>query len=230
MVTIRTLLHQDDGLAATRIPGESLADLELQVINRYLTSKGGVLDVGCGSGRACRYLAVEGSEAVGVELDSQTLRDTESREDCKFVRADGRRLCFRDQTFDYVISLASTLSEKHRLWMQREDRVSLLQEAVRVTRPGGLILVNFVHRYWSLKGFFSFFKNYWMWITEKATGKRTELGDYREAIAGTSIRFHAFTIREAKSLFPEKGICLEVWRRGTGLFTDWFFIIARTTG
>ncbi len=229
------MLHQDDGLAATRTLGERLADLELQVINRYITSKGRILDLGCGSGRACRYLGVAGSEAVGVELDSQTLRDARQRgkrprEDCEFIRADGRKLGFRNQTFDYVISLASTLSEKHRLWMGREDRVSLIREAVSVTRPGGLILVNFVHRYWSLKGFFSFFKNYWMWITEKATGKRTELGDYREAIAGTPIRFHAFTIREAKSLFPEKDVHLEVWRRGTGLFTDWFFIIARTTG
>ncbi len=235
MVTRRSLLHQDDGLAGTRIPGESLADLELHVISRYLTSKGRILDIGCGSGRACRYLAVAGSEAVGVELDSQTLRDArqrrkEPRQDCEFIRADGRILCFRDQTFDYVISLASTLSEKYRLWMQREDRASLLQEAVRVTRPGGLILVSFVHRYWSLKGFFSFLKNYWMWITEKATGKRTELGDYREVIAGTPVRFHAFTIREAKSLFPKKGIRLETWRRGAGLFTDWFFIIARRTG
>lgn len=168
-------------------------------------------------------------------MDSQTLRDArhrskESHESFEFICADGRRLCFRDETFDYVISLASTLSEKHRLWMQRDDRVSLLHEAVRVTRPGGLILVNFVHRYWSLKGFLSFFKNYWMWIAERATGKRTELGDYREVIAGTAIRFHAFTIREAKSLFPKKSIRLEAWRRGTGLFTDWFFIIAKKTG
>ncbi len=234
MVTKRTLLHQEDGLAATRVSGESLADLELQVIGRYLTSQGMVLDVGSGAGRACHYLAVAGWEAVGVELDSQTSRAARQRkrepgEHCEFIRADGRKLCFRDRSFDYVISLASTLSEKHRLWMRREDRVSLLQEAARVTRPGGFILVNFVHRYWSLKGFFSFLKNYWMWITEKAAGKRTELGDYREVIAGTPIRFHAFTIREAKSLFPKSGIRLEAWRRGTGPFTDWFFIIARKT-
>jgi SAM-dependent methyltransferase len=232
MVAKSTLLHQDDGLVSTRIPGERLADLELEVLSRFLSSKGRILDIGCGHGRACRHLGVEGFEAVGIELDSDTLRegrlsDRDSGSVPEFVLADGRRLCFRDSSFDYAISLASTLSEKHRLWMSREDRVSLIREGVRAVKPGGLLIVNFVHRYWSLKSFFSFFGNYWMWIREKAAGKKTELGDYVEKIGRTPIRFHAFTIREAESLFPKKDIRLEVWRRGRGPFTDWFFIIAK---
>ena len=140
------------------------------------------MDIGCGHGRACRYLGLAGFEAVGVELDSPTLREVKQRDSSTipdFVLADGRQLGFRDQSFDYVISLASTLSEKHRLWMGREDRVSLIQEATRVARPGGLIIANFVHRYWSLKSFLSFLRNYWMRIREKAAGKSTELGDYQ---------------------------------------------------
>jgi SAM-dependent methyltransferase len=230
MVVRETLLHQDDGLVSTRNPGEHLADLELQVLTRFLSSKGRVLDIGCGHGRACRYLRAEGFEAVGVELDSDTLQERRgSGNGPEFIRADGRRLCFRDSSFDYALSLASTLSEKHRLWMSREDRVSLTREGLRVLKPGGLLILNFVHRYWSPKSFLSFLRNYWMWIVEKGGGKRTELGDYVEKIGLAPIRFHAFTIREAKSLFPKKNIRLEVWRRGGGPFTDWFFVIATKT-
>ena len=111
--------------------------------------------------------------------------------------------------------------------MRREDRVAFISEMVRVTRPGGWIIVNFVHRYWNLTGFFKFIKNYWMWIIEKASLKKTELGDYVEKIGRTPVRFHAFTIREAKSLFPLDDVLrLDVWRRGRGIFTDWFFVVA----
>jgi len=230
----KTLLHQDDGLVSTSVLDKQLADLELEVIGRFLTSKGQVLDVGCGHGRAGHYLGSEGFEVVGVDVDLDTLREARQlsgahMEAAGFILADGRNLCFRDQSFDCVMSLASTLSEKHRIWMCRRDRVSLIREGVRVAKPGGLVIVNFVHRYWSLKGFVSFFRNYWMWISEKAAGKRSELGDYIEKIGRTPIRFHAFTIHEAKSLFPRKGVSLDVWKRGKGPFTDWFFIIAKKT-
>jgi SAM-dependent methyltransferase len=233
MVGRSTLLHQDDGLVSTRVQGEQLADLEFQVISQFMTLKGRVLDIGCGHGRACRYLGLDGFEAIGVDMDSETLQDARrlagpdnSAEE--LVLADGRQLCFQDQSFDYLISLASTLSEKHRLWMSREDRICLIHEGARVLKPGGLMIVNFVHRYWGLKSFFSFFRNYRMWISEKTTGKRTEFGDYVERIGRTPIRFHAFTIREARLLFP-RDLQLQVWRRGRGPFTDWFFIIAKRT-
>ena len=108
MVAERTLLHQDDGLILTRRPGERLADLELEVVTRFLLSKGRVLDIGCGRGRACRYLEVDGFETVGVELDSETLRegrlpDRGSGSVPEFILADARELCFRDCSFDYTI-------------------------------------------------------------------------------------------------------------------------------
>lgn len=225
-----TLLHRDDGLLSTRVQNEQLADLELRVISKFMSSAGRVLDVGCGHGRACRYLEIHGFDMTGVEVDLETLQtarrlDGGSAVAADFILADGRTLCFRDRSFDYLICLSSTLSEKHRLWMSREDRISLIRDGVRVLKPGGVMIVNFVHRYWSMKSFFSFFRNYWMWISEKMVGKRTEFGDYVEKIGRKPIRFHAFTIREASSLFP-RDLCLDVWRRGRGPFTDWFFVVA----
>jgi hypothetical protein len=65
------------------------------------------------------------------------------------------------------------------------------------------------------------------WAREKLLRKRTELGDYTEVIGSTPIRFHAFTIREAMRLFPQKGIRLSLWRKYGGIFSDWFFVVAR---
>ena len=234
MVETRTLLHRDDGLATTPTAGETIADLELLVITRFLKSNGSLLDLGCGRGRSSVYLNLQGFDALGVEIDMPTLShaqqlNREKGASCQFVRADGRSLCFRDECFDYVVSFGSTLSEKYRLWLEKEDRLEIISEAVRVTRSGGIVLVNFVHRYWSFRHFFSFMKYYANWASEKFLWRRTEFGDYTEVIGRAPVRFHAFTIREALKLFPKKGIRLSVWRKHRGLFSDWFFVIARKT-
>jgi SAM-dependent methyltransferase len=234
LVEARTLLHRDDGLATTATAGEAVADLELMVIARFLQESGRLLDLGCGRGRSSVYLSLQGFDATGVEIDLPTLNHAQqlSRENsasCEFVRADGRSLCFREECFDYVISFASTLSEKYRLWLDRKDRLEMISEAVRVTRPGGVVTVNFVHRYWNFRHFLSFTKHYVSWAREKVLRRRTELGDYTEVIGSTPVRFHAFTIKEALHLFPQKDVRLLVWRKHRGLLSDWFFIVARKT-
>ena len=197
-----------------------------------MRQKGSVLDLGCGGGRSSVYLNLQGFDAVGVEIDLTTLAQArqlnrENGASCEFVRADGRNLCFREKCFDYVVSFGSTLSEKYRLWLEKEDRREMISETVRVTRPEGIVIVNFVHRYWTFRHLLSFMKYYVNWARKKLLRKRTELGDYTEIIGGTPIMFHAFTIREARQLFPKRGIMLSVWRKHGGLFSDWFFVIAR---
>jgi len=177
------------------------------------------------------FFAINGFEVVGVDIDGPTLHEArrvakENGVDFALVQADARRLCFRSESFDYVVSLASTLSEKYRVWLNESDRRVSVDEATSVARLNGIILVSFVHRYWSLRGFVSFLKHYLKWAMEKISGKRTELGDYVELIGGEPIRFHAFTIREATSLFSKKRCRLETWKRGA-IFTDWFFVVAK---
>ena len=192
------------------------------------------MDLGCGRGRSSVYLNRQGYDVTGVEIDLPTLHHAQqlNRENdgsCAFVRADGRSLCFREERFDYVISFGSTLSEKYRLWMERKDRLEVISEAVRVTRSRGVVVVNFVHRFWNFRHFLSFMRYYVDWARERLFRKRTELGDYTEVIGSVPVRFHAFTIREALRLFPKKGVRLTVWKRHKGLFSDWFFVTARKT-
>jgi hypothetical protein len=61
----------------------------------------------------------------------------------------------------------------------------------------------------------------------KLIGAKAEFGDYWEVIGHTKVWFHGFTIGEAKSLFPSKGIDIQVWKSNGRPFTDWFFAIAK---
>jgi SAM-dependent methyltransferase len=226
-----TLLHRDDGLVDTRVPGEKLADLEVQVSNQFLTTPGRLLDLGCGKGRASVYFAEKGYQAVGVDIDLDTLRAakrlaSEIRPNsCDFILADGCSLCFRGSVFDCVICFGSTLSEKFRVWLRRKDRESIVCESLRVANCKGMLIFNFVHRYWSVWGFIKFLRYYWAWGWKRLVGERIEFGDYWESIGTTKVWFHGFTIPEAKSLFPPKGMRLQIWKRNARLFTDWFFVI-----
>ena len=130
-----------------------------------MQKKGSVLDIGCGGGRSCVYLNLQGFDAVGVEIHLPTLAQAkhlnkENGASSDFVRADGRTLCFREECFDYVVSFGSTLSEKYRVWMGKEDRRQVMSEAVRVTKSRGVVIVNFVHRYWSFRHLLGFMKYY----------------------------------------------------------------------
>ncbi len=229
-----TMLHRDDGLASTRLPGEQLADLELGVIEPILEFKGRLLDLGCGRGRGAAYFALHGFDPVGVDMYKPSLKQGRELKDnnmaFELISADARRLCFRDQSFDLVVSLASMLSEKRRMWMQREDRRDVIAEAVRVTKVGGTTIVCFVHRYWSLKGFFAFLRHYLVWAADRIAGRKAEVGDYTENIGGTPIKFHAFTIREALALYPRDRVQLTLHRSNKRFFTDWFFVVAKKVG
>ncbi len=61
--------------------------------------------------------------------------------------------------------------------MDRADRVQYCGGSARVAELGGTIIFNLVDRYWNVRGLISFLRNYAMWLEEKLSGKRIELGD-----------------------------------------------------
>lgn len=100
-----------------------------------------VLDIGCGTGETISHLLPRASDVHGLDQSShqlQTAADKDELDDVQFVRADGHRLPYADETFDCIVSVGSIL-----YWTTPED---VLREAFRVTKPGGSILVMGFHR------------------------------------------------------------------------------------
>lgn len=107
---------------------DALLDAELPAGSTAL-----VLDAGCGTGSNLRHLASRG-RALGVDLSPEAVRLAHER-GVTAARASVLALPFRDASFDLVTSF----DVLYHAWVT-DDRAAV-RELVRVTRPGGLLLV-----------------------------------------------------------------------------------------
>src|SRR6266542_2150772 len=112
-------------------------------------SRGRALDVGCGTGALATRLADAGYEMVGVDPSEGMLRVLGERTSrVRGVRGSGTSLQFPNDSFDLVLSVAVL----HHI-AAPDDVRRTLAEMVRVTRPGGRVLVwdhNPRNPYWRL--------------------------------------------------------------------------------
>ncbi len=103
------------------------------------------LDLGAWDGTVCQVLAEEeGRTAVGLDIRTEGYLAPALNSTAVLTQMDVVQLAFPDNYFDCVFSFNSF---EH---FPRPDLA--LAEAVRVTRPGGYIYVNFGPLWWSAKG------------------------------------------------------------------------------
>jgi ubiquinone/menaquinone biosynthesis C-methylase UbiE len=92
-----------------------------------------LLELGCGTGRFTAAFESAGAEVTGVDNDPVMLALAATRTDAALLRADAHALPMSEDSFD--VAVAVTLLEF------ADDPQRIVDELVRVTRPGGRIAV-----------------------------------------------------------------------------------------
>ena len=111
-----------------------------------------VLSIGCGCGMDVDVLNMLGFEAWGVEPGQRPVRWINREKKDRLFLADGKRLPFADDSFDFiysegVIEHVGVIGDSGKVQADyKEQRRTFLEEAKRVTRPGGYLLITSPNR------------------------------------------------------------------------------------
>jgi SAM-dependent methyltransferase len=100
-----------------------------------LTTADSLLDIGCGPGALLQRLAPKAREARGIDISAAMVELTRAK-GLAADHYDGGRLPYADGCFDAVLMLAVILNIA-----QRALVIQVLDEAIRVAKPGGRLLV-----------------------------------------------------------------------------------------
>jgi ubiquinone/menaquinone biosynthesis C-methylase UbiE len=119
---------------------------EIDFVLSKVAASDSLLELGCGYGRVLAELAGHVRTLWGIDTSLASLvmaRGYLSAHPCDLAAMDATRLAFPPGSFDHVICIQNGISAFH------VDRLTLLKQATRVTRPGGTVLLS------------SYFKRFW---------------------------------------------------------------------
>lgn len=106
-----------------------------------------ILDAPCGFGRHAVRLAAWGCDVWGIDLDPHLLAEAERRKEesgveLELTEGDIRDLPVPDAWADAVLNLAGSVG----MFDSDADNLAVLTEAHRVLTPGGVMLIETMHR------------------------------------------------------------------------------------
>jgi len=138
-----------DYTTVTEVPGDRVTQEQLErMFHRYCFavnfSKGkDILEVACGAGQGLGYLARRGRKVFAGDYTERLIKEAKRyyKERVPLLRLDAHFLPFMDHCFDVVIFYEA-------LYYLAEPEI-FIQEAYRVLREGGVLLIASVNKDWS---------------------------------------------------------------------------------
>lgn len=120
-------------------------EAEIDFVLHYVRPSSRVLELGCGYGRVLRPLTDRAAVVLGIDtsLDSLQLARAELAGKCQLAAMDAVALALADAVFDLVICVQNGIAAFG------VDKRRLIEEAIRVTRPGGTVLFStYSEQFW----------------------------------------------------------------------------------
>lgn len=122
-------------------------EAEIDFVLGHLEQDDTALELGCGYGRVARRMAEVARQVIGIDTSSACIALAgevgSASPRCEFVEMDARELAFCESAFDKVVCVQNGICAFG------IDKKTLFQEALRVVRPGGCVLVStYSERFW----------------------------------------------------------------------------------
>lgn len=112
---------------------------EEKYLREYISNGSKVLDVGCGEGRSLEYILDKDCKIHGIDNDKKAVSDSikkfHNNSNVSIELGDGRDLNYKDNSFDYVISLITPVNFN-------KDRNKFYSEMKRVVKKDGEIILS----------------------------------------------------------------------------------------
>jgi SAM-dependent methyltransferase len=115
----------------------------LRLIDRIGTAQR-FLEIGCMDGMVCGLLCEKGKDATGIDIACHMFDSRATDKGATLLDMSADALSFDSESFDVVFSYDA--------WEHIDDPRRALEEAHRVLRPGGLLVLSFGPLYMSPKG------------------------------------------------------------------------------
>ena len=200
-----------------KIPqGKALDKMELKQLEdttKLLKNDASVFEVGCGTGRFSQFLANKGFNVVASDPSPDMIQVTKKKcegiKNLSFQISEGANLDSESDIFDLVFAirvLNQTESEEYAL--------RTVKEMVRIAKPGGYVLIEFMNAKRFFSGKFTSSKTTWLTFDQVAN---TAKGENCQVLKKTGVLFFPQKLLNAVPSFLLP-IWLSVEKRMSKLF------------
>lgn len=197
--------HEDDRLHRSR-HGQLEYYVTMEYIHRYAAEGSKVLEVGAGTGRYSIALAKEGMDVTAVELVESNLavlrKNSRGLENIRAFQGDAADLSrFVDDMFDVTL----LFGPMYHLY-ETEEVNRAIDEAIRVTKPGGVIFFAFISVFGIM--YANYFYGNWALGQEENFTDDYQVRHFKEQL------FTGYDVTEFEQLFQDKPV---QWITTTGV-------------